>query len=162
MLYMHVSDGSSQYYLKNVELLTEIVITPKFLSAEPLIGNTIAVTTQGAVNLSAVTATLDGVALAITGKSTYSPPDTPAQTITYYTLAKALVPGQLSIAAGTTTFNYTLPAVKYGTINVANKKPISPLIYGINFPKNANHLTTLGATLSRWGMCISSVHLKLR
>jgi hypothetical protein len=46
---------------------------------------------------------------------------------------------------------YTLPAVEYGTITVGNKKPISPFIYGVNFPTDANYIKTLGVTMSRWG-----------
>jgi hypothetical protein len=40
-------------------LLNEITVTPKFLSAEPLPGNLIAVTTQGAVDLSKVAISLN-------------------------------------------------------------------------------------------------------
>jgi hypothetical protein len=89
--------------------------------------------------------------VAIKSKSTYSPPDTPSQTITYFTLAQSLAPGSLSIAAGNTTFSYTLPAVKYGTITIGNLKNISQSIYGVNFPQDANYIKTLGIKMSRWG-----------
>jgi hypothetical protein len=41
--------------------------------------------------------------------------------------------------------------VQYGTITVANKRVISPLIYGVNFPTDANYIKTIGVTVSRWG-----------
>lgn len=40
--------------------LQEIVVTPKFLSAEPITSNVIAVTTQGNVDLSAIQVALNG------------------------------------------------------------------------------------------------------
>jgi hypothetical protein len=75
--------------------------------------------------------------VAVTSKSTYNPPDTPSQTITYLTLAKVFTAGSLVITAGATSFSYALPAAQYGSVTVANKNPISPLIYGINFVADA-------------------------
>jgi hypothetical protein len=61
-----------QYHIDNIALVsastppTKIsrdsasVLAPKFLSAEPLAGNVIAVTTQGAVNMSQITVFLNG------------------------------------------------------------------------------------------------------
>jgi hypothetical protein len=69
--------------------------------------------------------------------STYSPPDTPSQTITYLTLAKAFAAGSLAITAGSLSFSYTLPAVQYAAVTPGNKNPISPSIYGINFIADA-------------------------
>lgn len=50
----------AQYHLDNLVLVESIVITPEFLSAEPLANNVIAVTTKGEVDLSAVTVSLNG------------------------------------------------------------------------------------------------------
>jgi hypothetical protein len=33
----------------------------------------------------------------------------------------------------------------------AVSRPISPLIYGVNFPPSASYISDLGVTLSRWG-----------
>jgi hypothetical protein len=53
------ANGRIQYYINNMVLVDSITIPPKFLSAEPLAQNVIAVTTQGAVNFSAVSVTLN-------------------------------------------------------------------------------------------------------
>ncbi len=48
----------------------------------------------------------------------------------------------------------SVPAVSSGTVVVdvlQNRHPISPLIYGVNFPASTNYVTDSGATLVRWG-----------
>jgi hypothetical protein len=52
--------------------------------------------------------------VAITSYTTYSPPDTPSQTITYLKLASNFAPGNLEITAGAFKASYTLPVVQYG------------------------------------------------
>lgn len=112
----------------------------------------LAVTSQGDVDFSQLSAMLNGQNVSLNLSATYSPWDTPAQTITYFTLSKPLSAGSLIITAGTnTTFNYTIPALKYGTINPSNTIPISPAIYGVNFPTDADYITLLGVTMNRWG-----------
>jgi Glycoside hydrolase family 44 len=61
-----------------------------------------------------------------------------------------LAPGKLDIVAGTANYTYTLPQPTTGTLN-SKRLPISPLIYGVNWPKDANYIKTLGVTISRWG-----------
>ncbi|KAF9014041.1 glycoside hydrolase family 44-domain-containing protein [Cyathus striatus] len=126
------------YHLDNVVLVESIVITPEFLSAEPLANNIIAVTTKG-----------DTVKVA--NQTTSVPVDAPAKSITYLILASSLAPGSLIITAGGTTFNHTLPAVQYGRLVTSVKTDISPLIYGVNFPTSASYIQHLGVTISRWG-----------
>ncbi|KAG8923824.1 hypothetical protein FRC00_005814 [Tulasnella sp. 408] len=131
---------------------TSITIEPLFLSAEPIGNDLIAITTQGKVDLSTVKVKLNNATVAISKTTTYSPIDTPSKTITYFTLAKSFTAGSLAITAGTnTSFTYTLPAVRYGTINVSNTKSISPDIYGVNWPTSASYIQHLGVTISRWG-----------
>ena len=48
------------YHIDNIVVVQSIVITPLFLSAEPLAANTIAVTTQGAVDFSTMTVSMNG------------------------------------------------------------------------------------------------------
>lgn len=123
-----------------------------FLSAEPLAGNILAVTSQGDVDFSQISAMLNGKDLTLNKTATYSPSDTPSQTISYFTLSSPLSAGSLLIVAGTnTTFDYTIPAPSYGTINIGNTKDISPSIYGVNFPTDADYIKLLGVTVSRWG-----------
>ena len=55
------------------------------------------------------------------------------------------------ITAGNTTFNYTLPKLEYAALTLGRTTPISEDIYGMNFPADADYITTLGLTLSRWG-----------
>ncbi|KAG8917515.1 hypothetical protein FRC01_002399 [Tulasnella sp. 417] len=147
--------NGATYHLDNVKFLTSITVEPLFLSAEPIGNDLIAVTTQGNVNLTTVKVKLNNALLqsvSISNTTTYSPIDAPSKTITYFTLSQALVPGDLVITAGTnTTFTYTLPAVRYGTINVPNVKAISPYIYGVNWPTSASYIQHLGVTMSRWG-----------
>ncbi|KIM20289.1 glycoside hydrolase family 44 protein [Serendipita vermifera MAFF 305830] len=145
-----LGNGAS-YHLDNIQLLTSIVVTPKFLSAEPIASNYIAVTTQGAVNFTSVAVKLNSVAVAVTGVTTYVPPDTPSRSITYLKLASRLVPGTLTVAAGDLSVSYTLPTVQYGSITTAVTTPISPLIYGVNWPPSASYIQQLGVTISRWG-----------
>ncbi|KAF5330498.1 hypothetical protein D9619_005404 [Psilocybe cf. subviscida] len=139
------------YHIDNIVLVDEIVITPKFLSAEPITSNVVAVTTQGNVDLSTVKVALNGKAVAVTKKTTFSPADTPAKTITYLTLASNFQTGNLTINASNTTFAYTLPTVQYVSIVPSVSTPINPHIYGVNFPKSAAYIKQLGVTLSRWG-----------
>lgn len=54
------SDFSTKYHLDNMSLVESIVITPEFLSAEPLASNVVAVTTKGEVDLNAVKVALNG------------------------------------------------------------------------------------------------------
>ena len=130
----------------------EIIVTPEFLSAEPLAGNIIAVTSQGAVDFSQVSARLNNATVTLRRGATYSPADTPALTITYFTMSTPIAPGSLVISAGgNATFSHTIPALKYGTVNIANVKNISNDIYGVNFPTDAAYLQLLGVTMSRWG-----------
>jgi hypothetical protein len=133
-------------------LCIELVITPEFLSAEPLAGNVIAVTSQGAVDFSQVSATMNNATVSLKKAATYSPPDTPALTITYFIMSKPIASGSLVISTdANTTFSHTIPAVKYGTITMGNTKAISSDIYGVNFPTDANYIQLLGVTMSRWG-----------
>jgi hypothetical protein len=37
------------------------------------------------------------------------------------------------------------------SLTAGARTPINPLIYGVNFPKSAQYIKTLGATFSRWG-----------
>ncbi|RPD78129.1 hypothetical protein L226DRAFT_457148 [Lentinus tigrinus ALCF2SS1-7] len=144
--------SGATFYVTNIVLLTEIIVTPEFLSADPLAGNIIAVTSQGAVDFSQISAQLNNATVTLKKDATYSPPDTPALTITYFTMSKPLAPGSLVITAGdNTTFSHTIPALKYGTINIGNVKNISSDIYGVNFPTDANYIELLGVTISRWG-----------
>ncbi|KZV87503.1 hypothetical protein EXIGLDRAFT_773572 [Exidia glandulosa HHB12029] len=143
--------NGASYHLDNIKFVSSIVIEPKFLSAEPLANNIIAVTTQGAVDFSTVKVTLNNATIAVSSKATYSPIDAPSKSITYLTLAKSLAPGALTIVAGGSTFAVTLPALLYGTINPANTTPISSAIYGVNFPPSASYLNDLGVTVARWG-----------
>ncbi|KAI0686449.1 glycoside hydrolase family 44-domain-containing protein [Cytidiella melzeri] len=143
--------NGASYHLDNIQLLTSIVVIPEIISAEPLASNTIAVTTVGAVNISSLAVTLNAKPVPVTSQSTFSPADTPSKTIWYLTLAQALVPGSLVISSEDVSFNYTLPAVSYGSITTGNSVPISPLIYGVNFPTSASYIKDLGVTISRWG-----------
>ncbi|KIJ28440.1 glycoside hydrolase family 44 protein [Sphaerobolus stellatus SS14] len=139
------------YHVDNLELVSEIVVTPEFLSAEPLTSNLIALTTQGAVDLSTVKVKLNGKNLQVTGNKTLIPVDTPATTITYLTLGTSFTSGSLSISAGNSSFNFTLPAKLDTTIIPISTHVISDLVYGINFPDSAAYIQSLGVTLSRWG-----------
>ncbi|KAF7436217.1 hypothetical protein PC9H_003045 [Pleurotus ostreatus] len=142
-------DGAT-YHIDNIVLVESIVIEPKFLSAEPLTNDIVAITTVGDVDFSQVAVNLNGQNVAFTTKS-YSPVDAPAKSITYLTLASPFAAGSLTITAGDLTFNYTLPAVQYGSIVQSVNYPINPHIYGVNFPPTASYINHLGVTLSRWG-----------
>ncbi|KAG5335033.1 hypothetical protein C0989_002426 [Termitomyces sp. Mn162] len=148
--------NGATYHLDNIVLVESIIITPEFLSAEPLANDVIAITTKGAVNFSDVSITLNqkvvfNVALTVESSDTYTPIDTPAKTITYLTLASSLSPGTLLITAGNSTFNWTLPSVQHASIVQSVKRPINPYIYGVNFPTSASYIEHLGVTMSRWG-----------
>ncbi|KAG8841405.1 hypothetical protein FRB96_007780, partial [Tulasnella sp. 330] len=150
-LTFQASGSGATYSIDNFSLITDIVVPPLFLSAEPLGQNLIAVTTQGAVDLTQLKVTLNNSTIAITNHTTYVPVDSPASSITYYTLGSSFAAGTLLITAGNTTFNYTIPAVQYGSITTGNQRPINPHIYGVNFPTSASYIEHLGVTISRWG-----------
>ncbi|KAJ7132681.1 glycoside hydrolase family 44-domain-containing protein [Mycena filopes] len=144
------------YHIDNIVVVESIVIAPLFLSAEPLAANTIAVTTQGDVDLTTLTVSLNGKSVKIANTTTYNPVGTPSKTVTYLTLASNFAPGTLLINTGvanggTPSFNVTLPAVQFLSIVQQVSFPISPLIYGVNFPTSASYIQDLGVTMSRWG-----------
>ncbi|KAF9269904.1 hypothetical protein L218DRAFT_1071416 [Marasmius fiardii PR-910] len=142
--------NGATYHLDNIVLLTSIVVQPQFLSAEPLASNLLAVTTVGAVDLKSVAVKLNGKAISVSNTTTYSPPDTPSKTINYLTLASPFASGSLTITAGNATFSHTIPSTQSATIATSGLA-IDPLVYGVNFPKDANYIKSLGVTLSRWG-----------
>ncbi|XP_006457913.1 hypothetical protein AGABI2DRAFT_64785 [Agaricus bisporus var. bisporus H97] len=145
-------NNGATYHVDNMLFVESIVIAPEFLSAEPLGSNVVAVTTKGDVDFSTVRVKLNGNTVRITGKTSYSPVDTPAQSITYLTLASSLRPGKLVITAdGGKSFDYTLSNALSGSINKSIKSPINPHIYGVNFPVSADYIQHLGITISRWG-----------
>jgi Glycoside hydrolase family 44 len=86
----------------------------------------------------------------VSSRNSYNPPDTPSKSITYLNLATTLAPGKLDIVAGTNNYTYTLPQPIHGNLG-PKRLPINPHIYGVNWPKNANYIKTLGVTVSRWG-----------
>ncbi|KAJ7237051.1 glycoside hydrolase family 44-domain-containing protein [Mycena haematopus] len=144
------------YHIDNIFVVQDIVIPPLFLSAEPLAANTIAVTTQGAVDFSMLTVSLNGQAVEILNSTSYVPVGTPSKNITYLTLAQNFALGTLLIDtgvpnAGNQTFNFSLPAVQYLSFVQDDNFPISPMIYGVNFPVDAQYIQDLGVTISRWG-----------
>ncbi|KAJ7752639.1 glycoside hydrolase family 44-domain-containing protein [Mycena metata] len=144
------------YHIDNIIVVESIIIPPLFLSAEPLAANTLAVTTQGDVDFSTFAVSLNGKSIKVVNTTTYNPPDTPAKSITYLTLASNFVPGTLLIDTGVpnggnSTFSFTLPAVQYLSFVQQVNFPISPLIYGVNFPTDASYIQNLGVTMSRWG-----------
>ncbi|KAJ7062139.1 glycoside hydrolase family 44-domain-containing protein [Mycena amicta] len=149
------SDGAV-YHIDNIIVVQSIIITPLFLSAEPLAANTIAVTTQGAVDFSTLTVSLNGKAAKITNTTSYVPVGTPSKSVTYLTLDTLFVPGTLLIDTGVDNggnevFNFTLPEVQYVSIVQAVNYPISTAIYGVNFPTSTQYIQDLGVGLSRWG-----------
>ncbi|KAF9564346.1 hypothetical protein CPC08DRAFT_685127 [Agrocybe pediades] len=139
------------YHIDNIVLVSEIVVTPQFLSAEPLSNDVVAVTTVGAVNLTDVQVSLNGKNVKVTDRATYNPVDTPAKTINYLKLASPFTTGNLSISAGNATFSYTLPTVQYASIVPQVNHTIDPHVYGVNFPTSASYIQHLGVTISRWG-----------
>ncbi|KAF9051974.1 glycoside hydrolase family 44-domain-containing protein [Panaeolus papilionaceus] len=143
--------NGATYHLDNVVIVKEVVITPEFLSAEPLTNNIVAVTTKGQVNLSDVHVSLNGKRIPIASNTSYVPVDTPARSITYFNLAVPFAPGNLAIRAGNSTFSYTLPKTSGVNINQFISTPINPLVYGVNFPTSASYIQHLGVTNSRWG-----------
>jgi hypothetical protein len=48
------------YHIDNIVVVESIIVAPLFLSAEPFAANTVAVTTQGAVDFSTVGVSLNG------------------------------------------------------------------------------------------------------
>ncbi|KAJ3573789.1 hypothetical protein NP233_g2215 [Leucocoprinus birnbaumii] len=141
----------ASYHIDNIVVLEEIIVTPEFLSAEPLANNIIAVTTKGNVDLSTVKVALNRVPIAVASRTTYVPADTPALSITYYTLTRNLAPGNLTIMAGNSSFSHAVPNALSGSVVQAISTPINPHIYGVNFPTNADYIKHLGVTISRWG-----------
>ncbi|KAJ7085167.1 glycoside hydrolase family 44-domain-containing protein [Mycena belliarum] len=139
------------YHIDNIVVVESIVIPPRFLSAEPIAANTIAVTTQGDVDFTKLSVSLNGKAVKIVNTTSYVPVGTPSKSVTYLTLAAPFAPGALVITAADSTFNFTLPAVQYASIVQQNSYPISPQVYGVNFPTSAQYITDLGVTMSRWG-----------
>jgi len=113
--------------------------------------NIIAATTSGNVDFTQLQVVLNNKTIPVLNYTTYTPSDTPSSTITYFLLESSFEPGSLVINAPDATFNFTLPAVQYGTIVPGNTKPISDLIYGANFPTDGPTIQELGITLSRWG-----------
>lgn len=144
------ANGAS-YHLDNVVLLGALTITPEILSAEPIGSNVVALTTKGEVDLSKVQVLLNGKAVKINSRSSYNPPDTPSKSITYLNLATPFAAGKLDIVAGAKNYTHTLPQITRGNLSPAKRIPIDPNIYGVNWPKNANYIKTLGVTVSRWG-----------
>ncbi|KAJ7220980.1 glycoside hydrolase family 44-domain-containing protein [Mycena rebaudengoi] len=139
------------YNIDNIVVVESIIVKPLFLSAEPLAGNVIGVTTQGAVDFSTVKVTQNGKAVSIKNTTSYIPVGTPSKKITYLTLGTQFAPGPLVISTATGNFTFTLPTVQYLSIVPAVSRPISSLIYGVNFPPSASYISDLGVTLSRWG-----------
>ncbi|KAJ7915005.1 glycoside hydrolase family 44-domain-containing protein [Mycena leptocephala] len=144
------------YHIDNIVVVESIIIPPLFLSAEPLAANTIAVTTQGDVDFSTFAVSLNGQSVKILDTTTYTPVGTPSKSVTYLTLAKNFIQGSLVIDTGVpnggnSTFNVTLPAVQYASFVQQVNFPISPFIYGVNFPTSASYIQDLGVTMSRWG-----------
>ncbi|KAF9532144.1 glycoside hydrolase family 44-domain-containing protein [Crepidotus variabilis] len=144
-----LGDGAA-YHLDNIVLLSEIVVTPEILSAEPITNDIVAVSTKGAVNLTDITVSLSGKTITVTNRTTYTPVDSPAKSITYLSLASPFKAGNLVIKSGNSSFTHVLPAAQTGSITTSTT-PISPLIYGVNFPTSANYIKDLGVTVSRWG-----------
>ncbi|ESK83166.1 endoglucanase [Moniliophthora roreri MCA 2997] len=143
------ANGAS-YHLDNIVLVDSIVVEPEFLSAEPLANNVVAITTVGDVDLDTVSIQLNGETISVSNTTTYSP-DTPAKAITCLTLASSFAAGSLVITTGNSTFNHTLPEAQINHLTSASTKMCNPLIYGVNFPTNADYIKHLGVTFSRWG-----------
>ncbi|KAJ8077241.1 hypothetical protein PM082_001669 [Marasmius tenuissimus] len=145
--------SGAKYNLDNIQLVSEIVVKPEFLSAEPLGNNIIAVTTKGTVDLKTVKVTLNGKAVTVSSSTTYTPPDTPSKAIAYLVLNTALASGTLAITAGNSSFSYTLPSALATKIDQssASTRAISPRIYGMNWPAYASYIKSLGIKAARWG-----------
>lgn len=148
---LQAGGSGATYHLDNIILVESITVTPEFLSAEPLASNILAVTTKGDVDVSIVKVALNGSPMAFAGHRTYVPVDAPSLSITYFTLTTNFAPGMLTIAAGESNFNHTLPNVLSGSIVQAASTPINPHIYGVNFPMSPDYIKHLGVTISRWG-----------
>ncbi|KAH8084875.1 glycoside hydrolase family 44-domain-containing protein [Cristinia sonorae] len=146
-----LGDGAT-YNLDNLVLVDSIVIAPKFLSAEPIGANVIAVTGQGAIDFTTLQVKLNGKPVAVKNIQTVPTVDISSKTITYLTLSSRFSPGSLVISAGNgTSFSYTIPAATNGSINQHNSFPINDRIYGVNFPTDAAYIQHLGVTISRKG-----------
>ncbi|KAI0264118.1 glycoside hydrolase family 44-domain-containing protein [Gloeopeniophorella convolvens] len=147
--------NGATFNIDNLVLLDEIIVTPQFLSAEPLGTNLIAVTSKGAVNYTSLSIELNNKPLKVTSIKTVPTVDIAALSITYLTLAAAFSAGTLTISATDSTapaaFNFTLPSPLSGAINNAVTHPISPRVYGVNFPTDADYIQHLGVTIARRG-----------
>ncbi|KAG6875722.1 hypothetical protein C0993_007795 [Termitomyces sp. T159_Od127] len=114
--------NGATYHLDNIVLVESIVIVPEFLSAEPLTNDIIAMTTQGEVNFSDVSITLN----------------------------QKVVFTDLSDSNKGLTEDYFI-GIDYQDIVQSVKQSINPHIYGVNFPTSASYIEHLGVTMSRWG-----------
>ncbi|CAL1698040.1 unnamed protein product [Somion occarium] len=140
------------YNIDNIILVDSIVVEPKFLSAEPIGTNTVAVTGQGAIDYSNISVILNGKTVKVSSIKSVPSVDVSTKSITYVTLGSQFTPGTLVITTGDgTSFSYTLPAALSGSINQLNAYPINPHIYGVNFPTSASYIQHLGVTISRKG-----------
>lgn len=114
-------------------------------------------------------------AVKVLNTTSYTPVGTPSKSITYLTLGTTFAAGTLLINTGVTnggkgSFNFTLPAVQFARYTCSSvissqphtdnssysivqtvAHPISPLIYGVNFPPSASYVHDLGVTMARWG-----------
>ncbi|KAK7688489.1 hypothetical protein QCA50_008027 [Cerrena zonata] len=149
---LQAQGNGAVYNIDNIILVDSIVVEPKFLSAEPIGTNTIAVTGQGDIDFSKVTAQLNGKAVKVTSVTTVPSVDVSTKSITYITLASRFSSGTLSILTdGAASYTYTLPAALSGFVNQFNTYPINPRVYGVNFPTSASYIQHLGVTISRKG-----------
>ncbi|KAI0790933.1 glycoside hydrolase family 44-domain-containing protein [Abortiporus biennis] len=140
------------YNIDNIILVDEIVVTPKFLSAEPIGTNLIAVTSQGAVNFTGISVNQNGKAVKVKSITNSPVVDIPNKSITYLTLENTFSAGTLVITAvDGTSFNYTLPKALSGTVNQLKTFPINDNVYGVNFPTDADYIKNLGVTAARKG-----------
>jgi len=103
-----------------------------------------------------MTVSMNGKNVKVLNTTSYVPVGTPSKSVTYLTLNTLFVPGTLLIDTGvdnggSPTFNVTLPEVQYVSIVQQVSHPISPTIYGVNFPTNAQYLKDLGIGMARWG-----------
>ena len=105
---------------------------------------------------------------------TTSPVDTPSKTITYFTLASSLAPGNLVIAAGGANFTFALPAnqnTKYVSSRVAKIDPLtivpasttptltlSPTSSTVSISPRMPHTSSTSVSQSLAGVATPSLH----
>ena len=105
---------------------------------------------------------------------TTSPVDTPSKTITYFTLASSLAPGNLVIAAGGANFTFALPAkqnTKYVPSRVAKIDPLtivlasttptlalSPTSSTVSISPRMPHTSSTSVSQSLAGVAMPSLH----